>query len=240
MAMPAAPKKRGVPAYMVSFGDMVTLLLTFFILLVALADTQEAGLVGAGRGPIVRHVLAKGQPGIMSGRLIEHRQRFKRDAWWIPSQEGDPDELEEVRDKLDQELLVRFRPDEASINYERDRLVLRLPARVRFVAGRPVLDEALAETMTLVAERLRRDPSRRVRISGDVPATILEMEWTESARLGRLVYQRLASLGVHPHQMSLWGWGANRPRLPGSPGDERNRGLTIEIMDAPGSRRGGG
>ena len=47
---------------MVSFGDMITLLLTFFILLVAMADTQEAGLVGVGKGPIVPHLNAKGRP----------------------------------------------------------------------------------------------------------------------------------------------------------------------------------
>ena len=83
-----APKseKPGVPSYMVSFGDMVTLLLTFFILLVAMADTQDAGLVGAGRGPVIKHVNAKGQPGIMPGRLMEHRQTHKRDAFWIPDQ----------------------------------------------------------------------------------------------------------------------------------------------------------
>ena len=77
MGMPEE-EKRGVPAYMVSFGDMITLLLTFFILLVALADTQTAGLVGAGNGPIIAHLMADGRPGIMPGRLREHRQRKRR------------------------------------------------------------------------------------------------------------------------------------------------------------------
>ena len=48
---------------------MITLLLTFFILLVALADTQTAGLVGAGKGPLVQHLNAKGEPAILAGRL---------------------------------------------------------------------------------------------------------------------------------------------------------------------------
>ena len=61
---PPPDEKLGVPAYMVSFGDMITLLLTFFILLVALADTQLAGLVGAGRGPLIKHVNAEGRPGV--------------------------------------------------------------------------------------------------------------------------------------------------------------------------------
>ena len=36
------PTKRPVPAYMTSFADMMTLMLTFFILLVAFAEEQRA------------------------------------------------------------------------------------------------------------------------------------------------------------------------------------------------------
>ena len=38
-----------VPAYIVTFSDMVTLLLTFFVLLLSLADTQDADLIDKGR-----------------------------------------------------------------------------------------------------------------------------------------------------------------------------------------------
>lgn len=234
MEMPKE-EKRGVPAYMVSFGDMVTLLLTFFILLVALADTQEAGLVAAGQGPIVKHILAAGEPGVLSGRLRPDRQLYKRDTWWVPNQEGDPDELEEVVDKLERQIPVRFRPGEASISYERDRLVLRIPARITFDAGRPEdLSDAAKEVLGIAATALKRDAGRRVRISGDVPAArSTALELSESARNGRLVYQYLQSWhGIRPHQMSLWGWGATRLALPSSPTDTRNRAVTIEIFDS--------
>jgi outer membrane protein OmpA-like peptidoglycan-associated protein len=38
-----------VPGYIVTFSDMVTLLLTFFVMLLSLAKAQDAGLVGRGR-----------------------------------------------------------------------------------------------------------------------------------------------------------------------------------------------
>ena len=159
---------REVPAYMVSFGDMITLLLTF-ILLVALADTQMAGLVGAGRGPLIKHVNAEGRPGVMSGRLSERRLNNKADSWWIPDQEGDPDELERVEQKLLQELQLHFSAQEADISYEDDRLILRLPARINYDNGRASLDQGVEATMTVVADQLQQNSERRVRINGDVP-----------------------------------------------------------------------
>jgi len=234
MAVLPKEEKRGVPAYMVSFGDMITLLLTFFILLVALADQQTAGLVGAGRGPLVKHINAKGEPGIMPGRMSDIQMSSKADAWWIPSQEGDPDELEEVAEKLDRELVLRFTEQEARLRYGADQVLLRMPVRMRFEDGRPILDESAQRVVDIVAESLRRRPERRVRINGDVPAgSIFGLELLESATQGRLIYQQLLRAGVRSHQMSLWGWGSSRSMFPSAPADRRNQGVTIEILDPP-------
>ena len=43
-------RKQGPPAYMVSFGDMMTLILTFFILLVSLSVDRKVGLMAKGLG----------------------------------------------------------------------------------------------------------------------------------------------------------------------------------------------
>ena len=233
-------EKPGVPSYMVSFGDMITLLLTFFILLVALADTQEAGLVGQGRGPLIKHINAKGQPGVMPGRLYEDRQGHKRDKWWIPSQEGDPDELELVKEKLFSEFTTKFRPGEGAIRYEKDRLVMKMPARIEYEDGRPTLTKVVEDVLARVAEIVRRKPERRVRINGDVPGgNPLEVELYDSANQGHLIYHRLGWLGVRPNQMSLWGWGSSRSLLPGDKGNPQNRGIILEIIDPPAAAEPG-
>ena len=221
-----------VPAYMVSFGDMIPLLLTFFILLVALADTQTAGLVGAGRGPLVRHVNAKGEPGIFKGHLIERRMQYKRDSWWIPDQEGDPDQLEVVREKLQRELVTKFKPDEASIRYEKDRLVMRLPAKIEFDAqGRPMVSDAMREVLRSIAQIAYRRPNRYIRINGEVaPGGSRRDEWLASAHLCELVYLNLVWNGMTAKRISLWGWGASRRIAAAAAID---RGVTIEVLDVP-------
>ena len=42
-------EKQKVPAYIVTFSDMVTLLLTFFVLLLTLAQVQDPELFNRGR-----------------------------------------------------------------------------------------------------------------------------------------------------------------------------------------------
>lgn len=233
MEPPEDPGAPGVPAYMVSFGDMITLLLTFFILLVAMADTQTAGLVGAGRGPLIPHVNAKGEPGIMKGRLKEDRQSYKRDSWWIPDQEGDPDQLEVVREKLMRELVTRFSADEASINYEKDKLVLRLPAELNMDEhGNFQLSQSVRSMLRMLSELTRRDQRRHIRINGDVgQKSTLASELRTSVYMGQVAFGYLQWLGVHDSQMSLWGWGVSRSVFQDQAA--LNHSLTIEVFDAP-------
>jgi len=62
------PKKAGPPAYMVSFCDMMTLILTFFILLVSMAKERNAGLIAKGLGSFIVAIKTHGLDGIMSGQ----------------------------------------------------------------------------------------------------------------------------------------------------------------------------
>jgi chemotaxis protein MotB len=58
----------GAPLWMLSFADMMTNLLCFFILLSAFAQKQEGVLLEDGLGSIQRALLSVGLPGAMEGR----------------------------------------------------------------------------------------------------------------------------------------------------------------------------
>lgn len=55
----------GAPLYMVSFGDMMTIMLTFFILLCSYATERQAGFVSDGVGSFKSVINAMGLPGVM-------------------------------------------------------------------------------------------------------------------------------------------------------------------------------
>lgn len=81
--MASRPKKieeppRGTPSYMVSFGDMMTLMLTFFILLCTFAKKREAGFIAAGVGSFRRAINSFGLPGILPTDTDSLRLQFQR------------------------------------------------------------------------------------------------------------------------------------------------------------------
>jgi chemotaxis protein MotB len=58
-----------VPGYIVTFSDMVTLLLTFFVMLLSLAKTQDQGLFRKGQASFVEAITGFGL-GILQGRNV--------------------------------------------------------------------------------------------------------------------------------------------------------------------------
>lgn len=74
-------KTQGAPAYLVSFGDMMTLILCFFILLVAMADERDTGLMARGVGSFVIQTKSMGLTGILDAQekqavFDQMRRRF--------------------------------------------------------------------------------------------------------------------------------------------------------------------
>lgn len=71
----------GVPPWLISFGDMMTLFLCFFIILVTMAPKPDAGLVAAGIGDFVSVLEGSGVGGALSAgakleKVNEYRKRF--------------------------------------------------------------------------------------------------------------------------------------------------------------------
>lgn len=67
-------KQKGAPAYLVSFGDMMTLILCFFILLVAMSKERNFGLMARGIGSFVVQIKSMGLTGVLSAH--EKQQIF--------------------------------------------------------------------------------------------------------------------------------------------------------------------
>ena len=96
--------KKGAPAYMVSFGDMMTLILCFFILLVSMGQKQNFGLMAKGVGSFIVAIQSHGLNGIMSGHEKEHIFKRIRRKFNLPPEE-DPERREKHIDASNLELI---------------------------------------------------------------------------------------------------------------------------------------
>jgi len=81
-----------VPGYIVTFSDMVTLLLTFFVMLLSMAQTQDDVIFNISRDAFVKHINSFGL-GLLSGRKVSSDFAAAKVKHFIK----DPDEIFPVR-----------------------------------------------------------------------------------------------------------------------------------------------
>lgn len=85
-------KQQGAPAYLVSFGDMMTLILCFFILLVAMSKERNFGLMARGLGSFVIQIKSMGLTGVLSAHEQQEIFDQMRRRFNLPP-EDDPERL---------------------------------------------------------------------------------------------------------------------------------------------------
>lgn len=88
---PEEPKK-GAPAYIVTFSDMITLLLTFFVLLLSLADDQDKGLFSRGQNSFRRAVADFGMAGVMFSKNQGSRFSHPKIKYKIDKGDDEPED----------------------------------------------------------------------------------------------------------------------------------------------------
>lgn len=152
--------KQGPPAYLVSFGDMMTLVLTFFILLVSMSQEQRYGLLAKGVGSFIVAIQSHGLNGILTAEeeaaVFEHmRRRFN-----LPPEE-DPERRENFVDASSKELL-RTKALEALQPHSE----LHYPLVAVFEPGSSTLSEAGRRYLDELAPSLRPRFSQLLLLEG--------------------------------------------------------------------------
>lgn len=153
-------EKKGAPAWMVSFGDMMTLILTFFILLVSLSKEQNDGLVAEGIGSFVVALRSFGLPGSLSGDEQESIFDEVRKRFLLPEEEN-PKRRAEHLDAADKE---QIRAVAASALQPHDEL--NQPAVAIFDEGSAELTKSSRRFLDLLAATLRPGIGQTLQIEG--------------------------------------------------------------------------
>ena len=209
----------GAPLWVLSFGDMITNLMAFFVLLQSFASVQDAGLISVGRGSFKQAIAGFGLPGWLFGQSDRPSLGFVKPEH--PTDEGEPElppprvidaDNEKIRRMFDD---LRQELDSTASNASGELLRVEVTP-ISFAGADPALNEAAGSYLRQFVEDLRqavRARSLRFYVIGlAAEQTDRRAQWRVSAARAAAVERRLGELfgqaGEGSGLWSVYGWGA--------------------------------
>lgn len=219
---------RGAPAFMVIYGDMMSLLLTFFIMLLTMANFEPVKFKIATES-------LQGAFGILESYPTIPIHPFIR----IPKENGGENRrknsIADAR-KIEQVMKSRQLQDAVKVEVTETGIAILLRDPVTFSSGSADLKENGSAILGDIANIIKANPDLRVRVEGhtdDVPIRNgkYASNWDLSSARALSVVQLLSvKSGINPALMSAVGYGEFRPLVPNADEQARAKNRRIQIF----------
>ena len=202
-----------VPAYIVTFSDMVTLLLTFFVMLLSLAQVQDPELFNVSQDAFVEYVRNFGI-GMLIGRKVTPDFGEVKIKYYI----SNPDKLSEARsiDAKEEDIRQIFQKVRQSMTTMPSQIVAKTAnfsvTNISFSQGGATLNEPAKKFLTQFVLDLQQDQgSKSVKLyvlglAGD--ETTEKKQWILSARRAQAVADFLNDILPSEPKRPVYSWGA--------------------------------
>ncbi len=217
------PCEEGAPAWIVTFSDLMSLLLTFFVLLLSFSTISEEDFNDA-------MVALQASFGIFSGQSsplqLQYQPPKKKSA-----------EAKKAARNLRQRLMIQGKEHQVKIEYDAvGGLKLSLPGAMLYDLGQATLRPDAYPLLREVAETLRQLPDAFIEVRGHTDATPV----TESARFRdnyELSYYRADAVarylyttgGIPSEQFEITAVGPNQPKATNDTPEGREANRRVEI-----------
>jgi chemotaxis protein MotB len=202
-----------VPAYIVTFSDMVTLLLTFFVMLLTLATIQDPELFNTGRDSFLKSVQSFGL-GMLLGKKVALDFGEYKVKYFI----SNPDEFSKARsiDAKEENVRRLFKNVTQSMTSTPSQIVAQKTnfsvADISFSAGEASLNEPAKKFLTRFSLDLQANNSPKtiklyvLGLARDVKGE--KEQWMLSAKRAQAVSDFLYSILTTELQWPVYSWGA--------------------------------
>ena len=220
---PAEEGNKGPPGWIVSFSDMVTLLLAFFVLLQTFAHTQDPELFYAGQGSFQRAVSGLGMSAWFGGQMPKPLRDYRKLKYPVSS---DTDEHSRRRliNAKDEEIRRLLRDIKESMDAKADDVAKdsleTFSLQIRFDSSPTELDEEGKERLMRLAHLLKETVRRQ-----DAIVYVIGMAADERSERARAKVSALRAQAVTAYLTPLladggdawnvysWGAGDGGPRV---------------------------
>ena len=209
-----------VPGYIVTFSDMVTLLLTFFVMLLTLANVQDPELFNKGRDSFLESLRCIGLGALFGRKDMPHFGELK-DKHFVPDPDEEPPrrtidaKAEEIRRLIEQ---IKQHATIVPLQISAKRTDFSV-VNVQFSSGDAALDESAKKFLTGFCQNLQQDANRGsaelyvLGLAGD--ETSGKGQWVLSAKRAQAVADFLrrtlsSESGIYGGRsgLSIRSWGA--------------------------------
>ncbi len=217
-------------AWMTTFADLISLMLTFFILLVSMSTLDKTGLsdISTSFRKAVS-VLSAGEKTEMQMISPFQLQRIVKPRELMLA-------LRQNSRKVLQHSTLEHKVNAVVLN---NRLILRMKDAVLFAPGQAEINAKHAKALKRLARMLASSPGS-IRIEGHTDTSKLPANspypdpWSLSLARAASVLHMLEREGVNPYRLSLAGYGPSRPiSTEATPyGRARNRRVDIVLYES--------
>ena len=227
--------KPGAPEWMTTYGDMVTLLLCFFVLLFALStiDVEKFKIIMSS---------FQGSLSVMeSGKTIENSE-FITDAL---NEDRTTKQLEELEDfkKLQEELESYLEENaidqQVLVELEYRGLLIRFRDNVLFDSGQADLKPGARIILNFLTDLLKKDEfkDKFIRVEGHTDSDPIisirkfPTNWELSAARSSNVVRFMAEeMNLEPHRLSASGYSEYHPVAPNDTGENKAKNRRVDIV----------
>jgi len=218
----------GAPAWMSTFSDMTTLLLTFFILLISMATFDPVKIANLMESMQGAFGIMETFPTIPIHPIVD-----------IPKKTGDEQKKKQsLKDAEKIKTVIKDKKLDEAVKVEvtEKGIAIMLRDPVGFASGSADLKDQGKEILKDISDVIKNNPSLKVRVEGhtdDVPihSNRYSSNWELSSARSLSVVQLLAgNTGIQPQNMSAVGYGEYRPIVPNNSPENRSKNRRIQIF----------
>ena len=230
----------GVPAWMVTFADLMALMMTFFVLLYSFSTIDEkkyrmiASSMAKGFGAVLAAprsstTTAIGPPSMMPSPMSQNTRARSPSPRQEMSSRNDA-LMQQLQSSMSTEIAEGIIAVETSGNT----VVIRFPEEIAFPPGSDTMSDDIMPILERVADALKDAPGT-IMVSGHtdnrpINSARFRSNWELSTDRAVSVIQRLESLGsIEANRLTAVGYGDTRPLAPNDTPENRARNRRVEI-----------
>jgi len=224
--------EEGEPAgWLVTYADLMTLLLTFFVLLFSISSLNlekfkqaiAAIQVSLGeKAPAVELLELVLEPVRPTGRKIVLENLIGLKS-------------RDISRDIRRFVYKRKLSDHIVVSTEGSKVIMRMTGKILFKSGSATLNPEAAPVLDDIVRIAKRYPAYDIRIEGhtdNLPISTQEFasNWELSAVRATTILRHMIDGGVDPHSLTATGYGALIPMVPNNTESNRARNRRVEFV----------